>query len=138
MMNKGEQPQAMETYKKQILESFNWVKKNSSKGGVYAASKADVSINMIKHGEGKVALFVLRNKTGEIIAPNFGRVQLGVKESRVYFLEDKDGFKLSTSKGVAKNKYIRPSAKGVFEEFEGDYKLKHDDFLSLYYIEKEG
>ncbi len=109
---------------------------------------ADISVNVVT-GKAKksterrmnVLSFVVRNGKDELIAPS-GRTSVCMIGNRIYFKDDSRGFKL-TGKKDSNHKYFRLNYENnnlpdeQCRAFIGDYELKYNKSLNLYYIEKK-
>jgi len=115
--------------REQKISQFKWnYKANSRRNSIL-----DVSISIKK--DGKVT-FVFRNGVHEIISGTQYFV-CAICKNRMFFMEadSADGYKLTVSDTKGCNRYAQMSIDDGIS-FIGDYELKYDDFLELYYIEK--
>lgn len=114
--------------KEQILDSIEWQgkKKKFNKGD------SDVTITVGKDGRYK---FTFRNEIWKCIT-NTDYVVFAPCKGRMFFKESdsRNGYKLCIS-GPTPNRYMFTTIMGD-TDFIGDYELKYDDFLELYYIER--
>ena len=107
------------------MPAFEWVGKGTTR------STADVSITNVRGG----CQIILRNGTRDYFGE---RIQIAIMKNRIYFRAHEDGYKLliqGKPNGYLKLCETTETCKKVVE-FLGDYKLRHDDFYDLYYIEK--
>lgn len=132
-------------YKNEILGKLEWITKERSTGK--KVSSCDISVALVRKTGGKGANythvnFTFRNGIENIICSDKDNeyIQFCVHKNRIFFrqAESTVGYKLYyASAACAKNKYTKiPIFEGA-DGFIGDYDLKYDDFLELYYIDKE-
>ncbi len=113
--------------KEEIISKFDW--QTPSRG--YSRGNEDVRITV---GKDKKMKITLRNDTWELISQT-DYIEFAVCKNRILFREAKDkGYKMVKS-GETPSRYVFTSLKGC-DGFIGDYELKYDDFLELYYVEK--
>lgn len=131
-------PSALEAHRDDILKGLDWM---HPKKGMTIADK-DISVTFNKSKEGRVSLCVIfRHGIDELIDPEkIGRISFcKYMNNCILFSADKDGYKLFQNSKAKKNKYLKMTVyDGAFKEYIGDYDLKYDEFLRLYYIEREG
>lgn len=127
-------------YKEEILDKMNWLQKEKQR----TVGGADISISVqtknrgnAKDG-GKVVCVTFRNGCHDLITDT-EYIQLGVYKNRVFIrqVDSADGYKLSKPGGTARNRYVKMPGVDVLKDFIGDYELKYDNFLDMYYVEKE-
>lgn len=130
-------------YKNEILGRLEWITKERSTGK--KVSSCDISVALTKRrgtGDFTHVNFTFRNGIESIICSDKESeyIQFCVHKNRIFFrqAESTVGYKLYyASAKCAKNKYTKiPVFEGA-DGFVGDYELKYDDFLELYYIDKE-
>lgn len=110
--------------------------------------EADISVNIVSSKATKtresgrdILSFIVRNGKEELIAPT-RRVAVCMVGNRIYFKDDTRGFRIIGKKD-GHNKYFRVNYRlnNLPEEdckaFIGDYELKYNKSLNLYYIEKK-
>lgn len=128
-----------EQYKEEFLAKMDWVEKTRRRH----ITNADVTVSVQVKKAGatkdshKVICFTFRNEVIEkLTTTNY--IQVCVHKNRLFIREaDKvSGYKI-TQPATSINKYCKMPVLDVFSEFAGDFELKYDDFLELYYIEKE-
>lgn len=126
---------AMELYKESIISSFNWQYKK--RRGNQDKNHSDVTISIQKAGKDRMAVtIILRNDVEKRIDKDgIGNIAVAQKGKTVYFKADKNGYKVSGGKNTT-HKYIKFSLNDAYKALEGDYELKYQDFLELYYVEK--
>lgn len=128
-----------EQYKEEFLAKMDWVEKTKTRH--VAHTDITVSIQVKKRGatkdSHKVACFTFRNGVAELLTTT-NYIQVCVHKNRLFIREadNVSGYKI-TSPTTSVSKYCKMPALDVFDEFVGDFELKYDDFLELYYIEKE-
>jgi len=128
------------TYKSEVLGKLEWVTK--SKSSYDRDTSKDISVSLSKKKgspEYTHVSFTFRNDIEKIFLGQVEYVQFCVYKNRIFFrpAESTVGYKLYKASSTCANKYTRfPKFSGAIE-FVGDYELKYDDFLELYYIEKE-
>lgn len=117
-----------EMTKQDFINSLNWQGRTSRR-----FSKCDVSVTL---GADKKINITFRNDTWEIISST-GHAQVAVCKNRILFREanESEGYKFTRS-GNTPSRYIFVNSTAD-SEFIGDYDLQYDDFLELYYIDKE-
>lgn len=99
-------------------------------------NSADVTIVLCKNGQFSVTF---RNSTHEKISKS-GRVKIGLPfgaENRLYFVDDREGFKLTTgntARPATNNRYILCKDNRLMS-FVGDHTMLYDKNEKLYYIE---
>lgn len=132
-------------YKNEFMEKMNWVEKTKTR----SVSNADVTVSIQLKTKGavknshQVICFTFRNGVIEKLTTT-GYIQICVHKNRLFIREaDKNiGYKVTTPgykeavPGSNVNRYCKMPVLDVFSGFEGNYELKYDDFLELYYIEK--
>lgn len=108
-----------------------------SKPGRFHHENSDITITHTKNGKhgGGAINIILRNGVWDEISPS-GRLICGVYKNRLFLINNKDGYKISDS-NLSHNRYVRMRCEKKLIPFSGDYKLKYDVFLEMYYIEKE-
>ena len=128
-------------YKEEFLSSMNWVSKSKARGSV---GDFDVSLTFGKKKstdkEPKLLCMTLRNEAEKLFADDNEYIQICIHKNRMFFrqADSKTGYKLYDNKTVhSKNRYVKFPLHDVMKAFVGDYDMKYDDFLELYYIEKE-
>lgn len=135
------------SYKDEFLSKLNWVESRGS--CVRSDSDVSVTVNIQdKKRDRNYIAFTFRNGTAQILS-NTNYVQICAHKNRIFFRESsmKEGYKLtfnvknserSNTEASQLNRYLKVSINtDTYKAFEGDYDLKYDDFLELYYIEKE-
>lgn len=133
---------AMQEYKSQIIASMNWDYRKTNRGR-RAGNDADITIALTNSNtdgiKRKHISITFRNDVEQLITSDGDRIVTAISKNRVYFKADERGYKLSRHKRDSSNKTIQ--TKILFQEeylnFIGDYSLKYDDFLEMYYVEKE-
>lgn len=126
-------------YKDDILGKMQWTVKEKRR----IISREDISISVQnkirgKQGDdGKVVCFTFRNDCPELFTDS-GYVQFCVYKNRVFFRQasNDDGYKITNASKTSKNRYVKIPGVDLFKDFVGDYELKYDSFLELYYVEK--
>lgn len=124
-----------------IAEHINWIEsERHCRGGV--RSKADISVTECK-GAGKNGIrynITFRNDTNEL----FGQyVNVAVFKNRMFFKPssiEENGYKLyehAKKKGNPFMQIVKKESTRCVGDFLGHHELKYDDFLDLYYIERE-
>ncbi len=135
-----------ESYREENLANMHFITPGISYHG--AETGADISVNIVTGKARKlqekrmnVLSFVVRNDVHELIAPS-GRTSICILGNRIYFKDDSRGFKL-TGKKDSNHKYFRVNYENNnlpdehCRAFVGDYELKYNKSLMLYYIEKK-
>ena len=112
---------------------LSWISKEKGRA---ATSGADVTMRVIK--DGRCAL-TFRNGSAQKISKT-GYIQLAVYQNKLYFREAdaKTGYCLANSGTNSENKSIKLSHVGLCEfaeKREGNYALKGDVEMQLYYID---
>lgn len=115
------------------LERFAWEYKNGKRTG---RSLADVTVQL----KDRILKVTFRNNNGDLITST-NYLTFCLFKNRIMFNETDDrGYKVFKS-GSSHIKYlsatITPEKVEKYKEFEGDYKLKLDEFYGIYYIEKK-
>ena len=124
--------------KNDVLGKMQWLKKDKSCN----RSQKDVSISLnacSTSTTGRVIAITFRNECYELVSDT-GYIQAGVYKNRCFFRSttSSEGYKLSCPKaGLKKSRYCKMPEMKELANMIGDYELKYDDFLEMYYIEKE-
>ena len=128
-----------EQIRDQFLSQMSWVEKEKKR---YVCDKdITVAIQTKKTGatkdSHKAVCFSIRNGVEQNITST-EYMQICVHKNRIFFREaDRDmGYKVYKP-STGNNRYCKMTLLDVLACFVGDYDLKYDDFLELYYIEKE-
>lgn len=69
----------------------------------------------------------------------FDRISFATDENKLYFIDFSDGYKLRYSPNSITNRYVTLKSEyafNFFKKFEGDFDLKYDVELDMYYIER--
>lgn len=127
---------SVDKYKEEVMSKMTWMKKERRYGDRVAN---DITITMIKSNnpDRKIMQLIFRNGCETKISKT-GYLMVGTYKNRCFFCQTNqvEGYKISASEQT-KNKYVRVSTHNDMIQFIGDYELKHDDFLDMYYVEKE-
>lgn len=124
-----------------IKEKFQWLS-DINDSSYKKLSKADLSIRECKTSDKKGLRYnvTFRNGKSEI----FGEfVDFAFLKNRLYMrpsTQRSRGYKLYCFDGGKANPFAQITKNTTtceFSDFIGDYDIKHDEFLDLYYIEKE-
>lgn len=130
-----------------FLRQMNWTVSR----GTTSRSDADVSVNLNAKGKNTVGQnlgITLRHGVSEMISGT-EYAQICIHKNRIYFRESdsRQGYKMtknhqnedrSATPASRENRYMKvTNLSETSKAFIGDYELKYDDFLELYYIEKE-
>lgn len=135
-IKKPEVHRDIEKARQEMLASMNW--KTRATNLRTSNCKSDVSISMARCKNSKPSMDVyFRNNVSELIDNGTGRIAVAFIEKRVYFKPDENGYKISDSSSPDR-KTVRLRTDDDFSAFIGDYELKYDSFLELYYVEVEG
>lgn len=127
-------------YKEDIMSKMNWMKKE--KGRYLCDKDITISLQLKARGKtedkGKVICFAFRNDCWELVTEN-EYIQVGTYKNRLFIRQaDKDtGYKISKNNNTCNNRYCKMPNVESLKDFIGDYDLKYDDFLEMYYVEKE-
>ena len=125
----------LDEIKRDRMNEISWISKKTARG---IRSDMDISLRLIKNGGGKknTINLILRNGISEIFeAPG---LVVGVRKNRMFFVPREDGYKIGAANDKSDNRYVRiPATNNDLIEFCGDYELKYDNFLEMYYIERE-
>lgn len=138
-------PEDYKENRNETVEAMHFITAGGTRVG--AEKGMDVSINIVtgkalktREKTRSILSFVIRNNKDELIAPS-GRTSICMLGNRIYFKDDSRGFKL-TGKKESSNRYFRVDYKlnnlpdDQCKAFIGDYELKYNTSLMLYYIEK--
>lgn len=120
--------------KEEILKQFNWI----SNTKVDHKSNADVSISISNRQKKKAEIvhIAIRNEVGEAIMGK--KVEFAAFKNRLMMKVGDTGYTASGQHGKSLS-YITITLKEsneVFRDYVGDFPIKYDDFLDVYYIEK--
>ena len=128
-------------YRDEFLSNMKWSVKLR---GASKNAGTDISINLSKKsttGEFTHLNFTFRNGIEKIILSDVENesLQFCVHKNRIYFrgADASVGYKLYKATAQCSNRYTKIPIFDNAKYFVGDYELKYDDFLELYYIEKE-
>ncbi len=137
MNNEAISQEIMDEIRAERLKQLKWIEKQRT-GNVPVSSK-DVYIGIVKsnHRSGKGISIAFRNSCYKKITDT-NRLVIAPMEKRIYLRSaDERGYKLGTNDKRTASAYISMPCWDKCEEYTGDYDLKYDEFLGLYYIEKE-
>lgn len=132
-------PSALEEHREAILSQLQWDR--PKRGGFRRTYRgADVSITLQKSSNRKAICITFRNEVEGLIDPdNINHIATSINGRRIFFCADNGGYALSRNKhNKSPNKYMKTSLSDDYLDFIGDYELRYDDFIKLYFIEKEG
>lgn len=120
--------------KEEILKQFNWI----SNTKVDARSNADVTISISNRQKKKADIIhiAIRNEVGRSIVGK--KVEFAAYKNRLMFKIGDTGYTASGQHGKSFS-YITITLKEgceVFRDYIGDFPIKYDDFLDVYYIER--
>lgn len=122
-------------YKEEFLSKLQW--RGSEKR--VSKSKADISITITKSNR---MAFTFRNDTASKVSDT-GYLAICPHKNRILFkaVDNRHGWAVSMkhkddSKRLTYGYMQVPVESDADRAFEGDYELKYDDFLELYFIEK--
>lgn len=131
-------------YKNEVISGMNWRTKSRSGCGVSNGSKSDVSISLgkkTKEAEPSLLCVTFRNEVEKLIFDESCEyIQFGIHKNRMFFRQSdpSTGYKMYARLKNCKNRYTKfPIEEESDKNFVGNYELKYDEFLELYYIEKE-
>ena len=139
-----EKPRAVLTtnkpYKDEFLKQMNWMEKERQRN----CSARDISVTIqtkqrgYKQDNGQCICFAFRNGTDTKITST-GYVQICVHKNRCFFREADSsvGYKISRPAN-SNSRYCKMAHVSQLKDFAGDFDLKYDEFLELYYIERNG
>lgn len=130
-------------YKEEFLSQMKWSTKHRASGD--NDNHSDVSVTLVRKSadSGYTHVnFTFRNGIEKIITNEETEyIQFCAHKNRIFFrpAESTIGYKLykANSQTTSKNRYTKVPMFECAKAFVGDYELKYDDFLELYYIEKE-
>jgi hypothetical protein len=120
-----------------MLKDMKWSTPKASRSKKDITKDIGISINGASTTKaGKTLLITLRNEVDKIIdGSNIGRIGVCVKGDRMFIQAMSGGYSLSRyGKRVSSKIYYED----MYEPFIGQHDLQYDDFLDLYYIDKEG
>ena len=129
----------LEALKSDHINAIEWMPKKARGRGNEKAKDISIRCGTRDKKRRNYISLTIRNSISDLICPNGGGILAGVYKSRVYFVEDfENGYKLGNNQ--ANNNDVMYAKMGKHDElipFVGDYDLKHDEFLDMYYIERE-
>ena len=122
-------------YKESIISTMIWhTPKRGGKSQKDTTKDVSISTNIAKDSRsGKSLCITFRNEVQKLIDDKeINKIAICCTKNRCYFKATSDGYKLLES---GNRVYTKMFYQDNFENFLGDYDLKYDDFLDLYYIE---
>ena len=130
--------------KNEKLKNFNWLKNRLLVGEGYThKGYKDIFISKTKgYGERYRTVITFRNSS-HLHITDLSRITVCRVENKLYFKGDEEiGYKITKRGARSKNPnptycIFVPLFDG-YERFLGEFSLKYDDFLELYFIEEEG
>ena len=127
--------QHFDNYKESIMSTMVWhTPKRGGKNNKDLTKDISISTNVAKDAKsGKTLCIIFRNEVDKLIDDKeLKKVAVCCTKNRMYFKAMSDGYAMyEQSKRVHTKLFYREE----YEQFLGDYDLKYDDFLELYYIE---
>ena len=106
-------------------------------------SSDDVTVSMSHYKDGsKRYNFIFRNEVWKSICPEIGRIAYACIFNAIVFKQSESGYKLSYESKTNTNKKIQvlppnEAIENQLIDMVGNYDLKFDKNIGLYYIEKE-
>lgn len=130
-------------YREEFLSQMSWSTKHRATGD--NDNHSDISVTFTRktvNSEYTHVNFTFRNSIEKIITGDETEyIQFCAHKNRIFFrpAEAKVGYKLykANSKSTSNNRYVKVPIFECAKAFVGDFDLKYDEFLELYYIEKE-
>ena len=112
------------------MKKLEFAKKNKN----YFRIKEDCTVK--SYGEGKTlrSYVGFRNETAPLICKT-GYVTFAIYENRLYFKEENNGFKLTKHRNISKFETRHKALANFIKDKQGNYNLKFDEEVGLYYIE---
>lgn len=137
MNNEVISQEIMNEIKAERLKQLKWIEKQRM--GNIPVSHKDVYIGIVKsnHKSGKGVSIAFRNLCHKKITDT-GKIVIAPMEKRIYLKgAGEKGYKLGINDKRTSSAYASMPCWDKCDDFVGDYDLKYDEFLGLYYIEKE-